>query len=135
MIQQGFHIGDRDWWCMVYYDVRTESDLNEVYKALLASGCPNHRAQKACMELSRYNTGYTYTNFDERLTIMAMSKATSAEQMFDTMNHEIKHFVEHLSTYYDLDPKEELSAYLQGEVGRLMFPAAAMAICPKCSKD
>jgi len=133
MIQQGFHIGDRDWWCMAYYNVRTESDLDEIYKALLASGCPNDNAQRACMELSRYNTGYTYTNFDEHLTIMCMSKATNAEQMFDTIVHEIKHLVEHLSTYYDLDSKEELSAYLQGEVGRLMFPAAALAICPRCN--
>lgn len=30
--------------------------------------------------------------------------------------------------------KGETAAYLQGEVGRLMFPAAAMLMCPNCSE-
>lgn len=135
MIRQGFHIGDRDWWVMVFYDMRTERDLNEVYESLLAAGCESDRAQRACMTLSRWNCGYTYTNLQDHISVMCIGKATSAEQAFDTIMHELKHLVEHISDYYELDPKEELTAYLQGETGRIIFPAVALLTCPKCNND
>lgn len=133
MVKQGFHIGDRDWWVMVYYAVDGGEDLNEVYDTLLASGCPDHKAQQACMVLSQPNCGYTYTNFDTRSTVMFMSSTTSPEQMFDSIVHELKHLSENIGEYYGLDPREEISAYLQGEVGRKMWPAAAYVLCPKCN--
>ena len=34
MISQGFHIGERDWYVMCYYDVHTEEELGEVYESL-----------------------------------------------------------------------------------------------------
>lgn len=131
MVKQGFHIGERDWYLMPFYNVG-EDNLAEVYETLLASGCPDFKAQQACMNLSKRNSGYTFTNFNDHLSLMFVSKATSPEQLFDSIIHEVKHLVEHISSYYGLDPKEELSAYLQGEVGRNMFPAVALVICPKC---
>lgn len=132
MIQQGFSIGDRDWWIMIYYAVSQEN-LNEVYRTLLASGCEDYKAQRACMILSRKNKGYTYSNFTQHSTVVFISETTSPEQMYDTIQHELKHIVEHISEYYDVDSKSEEAAYLQGEIGRMMFPAAAMVICPKCN--
>lgn len=135
MITTGFSIGDRDWWLMAYLDVSSSRDIDKVYGALLASGCDDERAQDACMVLSQKNSGYTFTNYDEHSTIVVVSRATSAEQAFDSIVHELKHVSEHISEFYDLDPKEELAAYLQGEVGRKLFPAAAMVLCPRCSHD
>lgn len=134
MIKQGFHIGNRNWWVMVYYDIRSEADLNEVFEVLMASGCSDDMAQKACINLSRYNTGYTFTNFDEHSSILLISKATSSDQMFDTIVHEMKHLSEHIGEYYGVNPNTELSAYLQGEVGRQMWPAAAYVLCPRCGQ-
>lgn len=132
MIKTGFYIGKRDWWIMAYFMVDDTDDLKEVYETLLAAGCDDYKAQEVCMVLSRDNTGYTFTNLDDHVTFMFVSKASSPEQMFDSIMHEIKHLTEHVGEYYGLDPKEEMSAYLQGEVGRNLFPAVAMAICPRC---
>jgi len=132
MIEQGFHIGNRDWWVMVYYDVRTPSDLQKVVGALTASGCPDNKVKEAVANLEGWNRGYTFTKFKQHASILAIGKADSAEQMFDSIVHEMKHLAEHIGEYYGLDPREELSAYLQGEVGRKMWPAAAMVLCPKC---
>ena len=63
---------------------------------------------------------------------MFASETTSAEEMFDTITHELKHVVEHISGYYGVDPKSETAAYLQGEIARNLFPAVAMAVCPTC---
>lgn len=132
MVKTYFQIGDRDWTVVAYLSVE-KVDLEEIYDALLSAGNPDNRSQEACMELSKMNSGYTFTNFDTRMTVIVTSKATSSAEAFDSIIHEIKHLVEHVSTYYDLDPKEELSAYLQGEVGRQLFPATALVICPKCN--
>lgn len=135
MIQTGFFIGDRDWWIMASFGVSGEEDLNEVFTSLLAGGCPDDDAQKACMVLSRTNSGYTFTNTDGHFTLIFASKATSYEETYDTITHEIKHCVEHISTYYDINPKSEAAAYLQGEIARCLFPAVAAAICPRCHNE
>ena len=134
MISQGFHIGDRDWYVMCQYDVRTEKDLAEVYKALMAAGCPDYQAREACMALSRRNTGYTFTNFEDHLTIMVIGESLDPSQLYDTCQHEIKHATEHIGEFYGVDPGSEESAYLQGEIARNMFPAVSILFCPHCGK-
>ncbi len=131
MIQSGFYIGERDWWIMASLDVR-EKDLGDIYKTLLACGCPDNEAQKACMVLARMDSGYTYTDLEGQYTLMFASQATSAEEMFDTIIHELKHVTEHISSFYGVYPKSERAAYLQGEIARKLFPGVAMAVCPKC---
>ena len=129
MIQQGFSLGERDWYVMCAYDIRTKRDLSEVRRTLLAAGCDEYKADEAISVLSMWNKGFTFTNFTEHLTIVCVSKATSAEQMYDSIAHEQKHIVEHISEYYGVDPKGETAAYLQGEIGRQTFPVVAMLIC------
>ena len=131
MIEQGFHIGSRDWWVMVYYDVRTSEDMRKVEGALMASGCPSNSIAEAIDNLKGWNRGYTFTNLKTKTSIMVIGKATIPEQMFDSIVHEMKHLAEHIGEYYNVDPKGELSAYLQGEVGRKMWPAAAMVLCSR----
>ena len=135
MIQQGFHIGDRDWYVMCTYDIATDYDLREVKKALDALQCSKRVARKAIRTLSKRNTGLTFTSYDERLTLIFISHATMTEQMYDTIQHELKHAVEHISEYYGVNPRSERAAYLQGEIARQMFPAAAMVVCPECNHN
>ena len=132
MVRQGFPVGLNDWYIMVWYDIRTEEELNDVYNALITMECPDYKAREACMTLSQWNKGYTYTNYDKHVTLMFIGKAKSAEQTYDTIAHERKHAVEHISNYYGVDTKNEEAAYLQGEIARQMFPAAAFLVCPKC---
>lgn len=134
MIMQGFPIGNNDWFCEVFYAVHQEN-LWEAYKKLIQTGCPDYMAQQACMVLSQKNKAYTFSNFKTRHTVILLSEATSPEQMYDSIQHETKHAVEHISEYYGLNPKGETSAYLQGEIARLMFPAVALAVCPKCNEQ
>lgn len=135
MIEQGFSIGNRNWWVMVYYDVRTPDDLRKVEGALMASGCPKEMIKPAIENLKGWNRGYTFSNLDKRTSIIIIGKATDASQMFDSIVHEMKHLAEHIGEYYGIDPREEQSAYLQGDVGRKIWPAAAMVLCPKCNHN
>lgn len=135
MITQGFSIGNRDWYVMVSYDIRSERDLREVRKTLLASGCPRYKTDEAVWVLSMWNKGYTFTNFGDHLTVSFVSKTTSPEQMYDSIQHETKHITDHICEYYGVEPTGEESAYLQGEIARQMFPAAALVVCSKCHDE
>lgn len=66
--------------------------------------------------------------------VVFIGKATSPEEMYDTIQHELRHVTSHICEYYGVDPAGESSAYLQGEIGRQMFPAAAIVVCPRCKK-
>ena len=132
MVRQGFSLGDRDWYIMAYYDIRNRENLNEVRTALLSAGCSEARVAEAVWVLSMWNKGFTFSNLNDHLTVMCMSKATEPEQMYDSIQHETKHAVEHISEYYGINPRSEDAAYLQGEIGRNMFKAAAIVVCPKC---
>lgn len=134
MIRQGFHIGDRAWWIMAYYDISTGNDFDEVEEALIAAGQEPAYAQEVVDGLMRVNTGYTFTKFGEHLTIVCASHATSYEELYDTVQHELKHIVEHISSYYHLDPKSEEAAYLQGEIAKNMYKAVSLMVCPKCNE-
>lgn len=129
MIQTGFHIGNRDWWIMAYIDINGVNDIREVYESLLSVGFPDYKARKVCMTLSKPNTGYTYTDYDGKYTLVFVSKTTDYSQMFDSITHELRHVTEHIGSYYGVDPKGEEAAYLAGEIGRLLYPAAAYALC------
>ena len=118
---------------MAYYDIKGEKDLGKAFTTLLAVGCDDIRAQQACMELSGLNVGYTFTNYPAHTSVILIGKTTSAEEAYDTIQHELKHVTEHISNYYNVDPKSERAAYLQGEIGKRMFPAAALVFCPKCN--
>lgn len=130
MVKQGFYIGNRDWWVMIYYNV-VENNFEEIEDILIINGMSEEQLINSFNNLKHENTGLTITNYENHTTTIIISKATSASEMFDTILHEIKHLVEHISNYYNLDPKEEISAYLQGEVGRQIFPAASLVLCPK----
>lgn len=132
MIQQGFHVGANKWYVMCVYDIRNEDDLTEVEGILLASGCDNSQINVVLQTLQKPNTGFTFTSFSEHFSVIIISHATSAEQMYDTIQHELKHVVEHISEYYDVCPRSEEAAYLQGEIARNIFPAAAFLVCPNC---
>ena len=85
---------------------------------------------KVARTLSEPDTGYTYTDYDGRFTLAFVARGSSPEQFYDTVQHETKHIVEHIGSFYGVDPKSEESAYLQGEVGRMLFPAVAAVLCP-----
>lgn len=135
MIQTGFYLGDGAWWVMANFDIATTKDLSDVYRALMSVGCPDYKVREICMVLSRPDNGYTYTDYDGRFSLMFASKGTSVDELYDTIDHEKKHVIEHISTYFDVDPKSEDAAYLAGELGKQLFPAIAMAVCPRCHHE
>ena len=123
-----YNIGDGDWGILMVYDYDYR-DFDRIWSMLLAFGMPNWKAEQALMVLSRMDTGMTYSIFHDTMSVIFISEGTSDEEWFDSVMHELKHVVEHISEYYDVDPRSEAAAYLQGEIGRLIFPMVMRMVC------
>jgi len=128
-----FNIGDDDWGILMVYDYDYR-DFDKIWYILMSLGMPNYKAEKVLTVLSRLDTGMTYSLYHETMSVIFISQASSAEEWFDSVLHELKHTVEHISEYYHVDPKSEPAAYLQGEIGRLMFPVIMGKVC-KCKEE
>lgn len=128
-----YNIGDDDWGLVLVYDY-DRHDFPEIWRMLMSLGMPNYKAQKALSVLSRLNTGMTYSVFHDTMSVTFVSGATSPDEWFDSLLHELKHIVEHISEFYQVDPKSEPAAYLQGEIGRQLFPMIMRKVC-KCKEE
>lgn len=81
--------------------------------------------------LSLADTGMTLTSMNDMMSVVFIGNSSEQDQWLDTLLHELKHVVEHISDFYMVDPKDEASAYLQGEIGRLLFPVIMQHICKR----
>ncbi len=120
MRRQDFTITDTGWWITVFHGASPDG-LGEVAASLIDAGDGARKVAEAVSVLRRPNTGYTYTNYNRKRVVSVVSWATSERQGANTLAHELKHIVEHLSAYYGVDPKSEQSGYLQGYIGARML--------------
>jgi len=123
-----FDIGDEDWGIVLCYDYDF-TDFDRIWAIIRAAGLTDEKAQAAMSVLSRTDTGMTLTNFGDMMSFLFISQSSSDEEWFNTLLHEVKHVVEHISEFYRVDPKSEPAAYLQGEIGRQMFPLIIQKMC------
>lgn len=133
MIKQGFNVGDNEWYIMCYYDISTDNDLSEVGGLLIEAGAGRNLTKSALENLNKKNTGFIFTRKEEHISFIFVSKATSAEQSYDTIQHELKHVVSHICEEYGIAENGEEAAYIQGEIARNMFKAASVLFCPQCN--
>lgn len=123
-----FNIGDRDWGLLLCwnYDIQDREDLWSVMESF---GLSDTEIGHTLKTLSKKDTGLTITDFSEKMSVVFISEATSEEEWLDTLFHELKHVVEHISAFYGVKPQSESAAYLQGELGRQLFPIILSRLC------
>ncbi len=79
--------------------------------------------------LGEKNSGFTHTNFNEKLSIVAIGKSDSKKQFLNTIVHEAKHIQSHICMYYDVPEDGEDAAYLIGYIVMKMYEAFNKIIC------
>lgn len=136
MIDQGFYVRKElpsPWWVMAFYNIETNADYEKIYGTLLASGIGVEKANAAVSVLKNPNTGYILTNSARQTSIIAISHATSYDEMFDTVTHEMQHLTADICAWFKFPYYGEKAAYIQGEIGKNMYKAVALSVCPKCN--
>lgn len=90
--------------------IRQDIDINGYWKVIVVYDA----------YLGQKNTGFTYTDFNKRKSIVGISDTTSQEQFFNTLTHEVKHLQSHICKYYNVDEDSEEAAYLTGYIVQQM---------------
>ena len=125
MFAQYIKVGDRKWNILVYYNVEP-IDFTEIEDSLLQLECSREDIDRAFKVLSgSKNTGFTFSNSDYKMSIICISRTTSASQFVNTAVHEAKHVQSHICQYYGVDEDSEEAAYLIGHIVRKMYKVVA----------
>lgn len=103
------------WAFVIAYDIR-EKDLGEIGDWLDALGAEKADIYKAQDVLTGLNAGLTYSSPRQRMSIVCIGNATSEEQWWNTLVHEIEHLKNAIGNYYGVEKGSEEEAYLIGYV-------------------
>lgn len=135
MILQEFTLDRYDWLVRVFYLIDI-FPLEEIAEALQELGCDRQEAYETAesLELEGFNIGAIYSNAYKRESVIIIGKADSAEEFYDTFDHEKGHLVMHICIADNIDPFGEKFQYLSGEIAGLMFSAAKELFCEECRK-
>lgn len=133
MLRQHIYIPKYGWDVIVYY----ESDARDaayILRELDEIGVDDENYFKAARNLDNgfLDTGLTYTNMDERVSVMVLSKTSSQAEFANTWVHEIDHCAKHIAIANDLKCTGEAPSYIAGGLAREMQPIAARLMCPTC---
>lgn len=133
MIKQVFTIDDYCWFVKVFYIVDT-FPKEEVYESLIDLGCDEDEAADTVdsLEEEGLNVGAIYSNIHRRASLIVIGKADSADEFYDTFDHEKGHLAMHICVADDIDPFSEKYQYLVGDIAKSMFNAAKELFCEKC---
>ena len=133
MLRQRIYIKDYDWQVIVFYE-SDYHDANNILWELDEIGVDEYTYIKASnnLRMGKKNTGLTYTNMEERTSVMVLSHATSKEEFANTWFHELFHCAVHIAKANGLSLTGEDVAYVGGELARSMQPIAARLMCPTC---
>lgn len=133
MIVQNIYIEKYDWYVEVFYAVEG-INVPSVMDSLENIHCSERDLSESYELLSRskYNVGLTYSNFEERSSVVVIGLTNSAEEFQNTFDHEKGHLVMHISKAEHIDPFGEEYQYLAGSIGKKMFKIAKLFMCDNC---
>ena len=132
MIQQNLHIEEIGWSLRIFYCPKTSSQRSIVLRRVFDAGCTgkDYRRAMALLNSGALNIGLTYTNKDERKTIIVIGRSSDIAEFVNTLTHEINHFIEHAMEALHIQSGTEDEAYLTGELFELLFRDAVSSVLP-----
>lgn len=133
MIVRKIHIPEADWNVCMYFALDTYY-VEDIMQSLCDIGCDSQRAKQAYenMMADKKNTGFTYSNYRNRESVMVVSKTTSASEMFNTTIHELIHLASHIAHACDYEPTGEAIAYIIGDLAKEIYPDISHLLCEEC---
>ena len=132
MIEQKLHIKEIGWSLRIFYCPKTASQRSIVLQRLFDAGCTgkNYRRAMALLNSGALNIGLTYTNKDDRKTIIVIGCSSDIAEFVNTLTHEVNHFIEHVMEALHITPGTEDEAYFTGELFELLFRDAVSSVLP-----
>lgn len=132
MIHRRIHI--RNWLVDVFIDNSRHFDVDEVLSLLYDMNASFDTMERAedMMQGYRPNEAFTYSN--GKHTCIYIGWTTSPQEFINSMIHELRHLVDHIAEYYELDNNEAVG-YLSGDAAFLLAEDICEHGCPHCGKE
>jgi hypothetical protein len=74
------------------------------------------------------DTGFAYSNYEHKWSIMVIHKASSVGEFINTFEHEKSHLQMHLCEALDINPYSEEAAHLSGDLSQSVLEEALYSI-------
>lgn len=103
-----------EWGVVCCFDFDVDEEYDVMYEQIQSFGMTQRNIEKALAILSNYNTGMCVSNKTLKMSAIYISKATSPEQFWDSVAHELAHCVVAIIDSYDVPYYSEDAAYLSG---------------------
>jgi hypothetical protein len=107
-------------WAFIFAYNIGEDNLDEIGEWIMALGAKPREIRRTKKLLRQTNKGFTFSSSSLRMSVMVIGNATSLEQWWDTLSHEIDHLQEAVMEYYGVKHGTEDAAWLQGYIMRLI---------------
>lgn len=128
-VRQNFKLKSVDWHITIYYTV------NDEYKKEILDMLDGFKCNKATLESvyknldkAKEDTGFTYSNFRSRCSIVVIHKASSIGEFINTFEHEKNHLEMHICEALDINPYSEEAAHMSGDLAQLILEEALYSI-------
>lgn len=128
-VKQSLEFDKYNWHIWIYYTVNS-TYKQEIIKKLEEISCSDDILSSIKDNLSActVDTGFTYSNYYTRFTIMVIHKASSIGEFVNTFEHEKDHVLMHICEALDINPYSEEAAHAMGELSQLILEKALCEI-------
>lgn len=130
MVANEIFIKKYRWNLRIFYAVN-HYHIDEMLHELSAIACPPDilaRVEQQ-MEKRELNTGFTYSNMDIRRTVMIICLYSSRAEFINSLEHELRHMVDHIGQKDNLDLAGETVAYITGDTNGMLAEDIQMFMC------
>lgn len=122
MITYDIYLEEWKWrvTCFVGY---SREDATFLCQRLASIGCKNEALREAYEHLSQGSDscGLTYSNVEERKSIVAIGQTSTRASMVNTIGHELFHVVAHICGKDGIDMQSEEPCYIMGTLCEDIF--------------
>ena len=118
------------YWSIVLFVDVDYNKYNIIESALTDILAPISVIDEIYYKISyEYDSGVTFTNPDYRTSIVCINKATSREELINTISHEADHIQDDICKYYNVPLDSEQAAYLIGYLVGKMYYKSRKLFC------
>lgn len=128
-MKQSFTVPVYDWKVTVYYAIG-KAGAKEAADELEKAGCRGETLETAKANLNKAapDTGFAYSNYATRCSVLVIHKATSIGEFINTLSHEKNHLEMHICEASDINPYSEEAAHLSGDLAQAILEEALCSI-------
>ena len=111
------------YWSIVLFVDIDYDNFDIIESALTDILAPISVIDKIYNKISyKLNSGVTFTNSNYKTSVVCINKASSREELINTISHEADHVQDDICKYYDVPLDSEQAAYLIGYlVGKMYY--------------